>query len=68
MTLLAQGIMIGHVDPEAARGGPLAAVRFHIRTPFYQHDTWVVQVQLGDTVTIDLTQRTLNVNASPFVL
>lgn len=38
-----RGLMVGHVAPEAARGGPLAAVRD------------------GDTVTIDLEARRLDV-------
>ena len=42
-----RGLMIGHVAPEAARGGPLAAV------------------EDGDTITIDLDARTLDVDLSP---
>ena len=38
-----RGLMVGHVAPEAARGGPLAAVRD------------------GDSITIDLEDRTLHV-------
>lgn len=39
------GMMIGHVAPEAARGGPIALV------------------QDGDSITIDVTARQLNVDA-----
>jgi dihydroxy-acid dehydratase len=39
-----RGLMVGHVAPEAARGGPLAAVRD------------------GDTITIDLEARRLDVD------
>jgi dihydroxy-acid dehydratase len=39
-----RGLMIGHVAPEAARGGPLAVVRD------------------GDTITIDVDERTLEVD------
>ena len=39
------GMMIGHVAPEAARGGPIALI------------------QEGDQITIDVTNRTLNVEA-----
>ncbi len=39
------GLMIGHVAPEAARGGPIAFVRD------------------GDSITIDVTNRALNVDA-----
>jgi dihydroxy-acid dehydratase len=42
-----RGLMIGHVAPEAARGGPLAAV------------------EEGDTITIDLDRRTLDVDLAP---
>ena len=38
-----RGLMAGHVAPEAAKGGPIAAV------------------QEGDTVTVDIPNRTLNV-------
>ena len=38
-----RGLMVGHVSPEAARGGPLAAVRD------------------GDTISIDVDQRSLRV-------
>ena len=41
-----RGLMVGHVAPEAARGGPIAAVRD------------------GDTITIDLAGRGLNVDMS----
>jgi dihydroxy-acid dehydratase len=41
------GLMVGHVAPEAARGGPLAAVRD------------------GDTIVIDVEQRTLDVELEP---
>jgi dihydroxy-acid dehydratase len=37
------GLMVGHIAPEAARGGPLAALRD------------------GDTVTVDVAKRQLNV-------
>jgi dihydroxy-acid dehydratase len=40
------GFMVGHVAPEAARGGPIAAV------------------QEGDTVTIDVNERRLDVDLS----
>jgi len=40
------GFMCGHVAPEAAVGGPIAAV------------------QNGDIITIDVDQRTLNVDLS----
>jgi dihydroxy-acid dehydratase len=40
------GFMVGHVAPEAARGGPIAAV------------------QEGDTVTIDVESRRLDVDLS----
>jgi dihydroxy-acid dehydratase len=39
---VSHGILIGHVSPEAARGGPIAAVRD------------------GDTIVIDPTARTVN--------
>ena len=39
------GLMAGHVAPEAARGGPIAAVRE------------------GDTITIDVDNRRLDVDA-----
>ncbi len=42
-----RGLMIGHVAPEAAVGGPLAALRD------------------GDTVSIDVDQRRLDVDLSP---
>ena len=42
-----RGFMAGHVAPEAARGGPIAAV----------HD--------GDTVTIDVAARRIDVDLSP---
>ena len=42
-----RGLMIGHVAPEAARGGPLAAV------------------QDGDTITIDLDRRALDLDLAP---
>jgi dihydroxy-acid dehydratase len=42
-----RGLMIGHVSPEAARGGPLAAV------------------EDGDTITIDLDRRTLDLDLAP---
>jgi dihydroxy-acid dehydratase len=41
-----RGLMVGHVSPEAARGGPLAAVRD------------------GDTIVIDVTAGTLDVELS----
>ena len=41
-----RGLMIGHVAPEAVRGGPIAVV----------HD--------GDTVTIDVDSRTLELEIS----
>jgi dihydroxy-acid dehydratase len=41
------GLMVGHIAPEAARGGPLAAVRD------------------GDTITIDVDGRELNVELTP---
>jgi len=37
------GLMVGHIAPEAARGGPIAALKD------------------GDTVTIDVAKRQLNV-------
>jgi dihydroxy-acid dehydratase len=42
-----RGFMVGHVAPEAARGGPLAVVRD------------------GDTVTIDVEARRLDVDLAP---
>ncbi len=42
-----RGFMVGHVAPEAAVGGPIAAIRE------------------GDLITIDLEQRTLDVELSP---
>jgi dihydroxy-acid dehydratase len=42
-----RGLMIGHVAPEAARGGPLAVVRD------------------GDTISIDVDARTLDVELAP---
>jgi dihydroxy-acid dehydratase len=41
-----RGMMVGHVAPEASRGGPIAAVRD------------------GDTITVDLAGRKLNVDLS----
>ena len=41
-----RGLMVGHVAPEAARGGPIAAV------------------QDGDTITIDIAGRRLNLELS----
>jgi len=41
-----RGLMIGHVAPEAARGGPIAAIRE------------------GDTVTVDIDARRLDVDLS----
>jgi dihydroxy-acid dehydratase len=47
-----RGLMVGHVSPEAARGGPLAAVR----------DGDVITIDLNDgTLTIDLTDEELSV-------
>jgi dihydroxy-acid dehydratase len=40
------GLMVGHIAPEAARGGPIAAVRE------------------GDTITLDVENRELNVEIS----
>jgi dihydroxy-acid dehydratase len=45
-----RGLMIGHVAPEAALGGPIALV----------HD--------GDTVTIDVDRRALDLEVEPSVL
>jgi dihydroxy-acid dehydratase len=42
-----RGLMVGHVAPEAARGGPIAAVRD------------------GDTITIDVDARTLELELEP---
>jgi dihydroxy-acid dehydratase len=42
-----RGLMIGHLAPEAARGGPLAVI------------------EDGDTITIDLDRRTLEVDLAP---
>jgi dihydroxy-acid dehydratase len=44
------GVMAGHVAPEAARGGPIAAVR------------------AGDTVTLDVERRRLDVDLSDEVI
>ena len=41
---VSHGILIGHISPEAARGGPIAAVRD------------------GDTIVIDPTKRTLDLD------
>src|SRR5690606_21914915 len=41
-----RGLMIGHVAPEAAKGGPIAAVRE------------------GDTITVDIDERSLSVELS----
>jgi dihydroxy-acid dehydratase len=41
-----RGLMIGHVAPEAAKGGPIAAL------------------QEGDTITVDIDDRTLSVDLS----
>ncbi len=41
-----RGLMVGHVAPEAAKGGPIAALRE------------------GDSVTIDIDARELNVDLS----
>src|SRR5471032_1167746 len=43
---VSHGILIGHISPEAARGGPIAAVRD------------------GDTIVIDPSARTLNLEVS----
>jgi dihydroxy-acid dehydratase len=41
-----RGLMIGHVAPEAVKGGPIAAIRE------------------GDTITIDIEARTIDVDLS----
>ena len=41
-----RGLMIGHVAPEAVKGGPIAAIRE------------------GDTITIDVEARTIDVDLS----
>ncbi len=45
-----RGLMVGHVVPEAVRGGLLALV------------------EEGDTITIDVSSRTLNLEVSPSVI
>ena len=45
-----RGLMLGHVSPEAALGGPIAAI----------HD--------GDTISIDITTRTVEVKVDPATL
>jgi dihydroxy-acid dehydratase len=42
-----RGVMVGHVAPEAARGGPLAVVTS------------------GDTITIDIDARSLEIDLAP---
>ena len=45
-----RGLMVGHVSPEAALGGPIAAV------------------QEGDTISIDVNRRVLEVDLDPAIL